>query len=158
MWWCLVLIGAAWLLGQTQFGNWIFATGGEKERARRSGVRTTYVKIILYVCSALGATFVGVLQAVEYNTGDAMNGQGYVFEAPIVVVIGGVLLTGGYGTVIGVGIGTLIYGIVNAGLFYTGWDTNYAEVVIGTLLVVAVLTNDTVRRLALRGVRPRGGQ
>ena len=87
-----------------------------------------------------------------------MNGQGYVFEAPIVVVIGGVLLTGGYGTVIGVGIGTLIYGIVNAGLFYTGWDTNYAEVVIGTLLVVAVLTNDTVRRLALRGVRPKGGR
>ena len=158
VWWSLVLVGAAWLLGETKFGNWIFATGGENQKARRAGVRTAYITIILYICSALGATFVGVLQAIEYNTGDAMNGQGYVFEAPIVVVIGGVLLTGGYGTVIGVGIGTLIYGIVNAGLFYTGWDTNYAEVVIGTLLVVAVLTNDTVRRLALRGVRPKGGQ
>ena len=156
IWWALVLAAAAWLLGQTQFGNWIFATGGDKGKARRAGVRTTYVKVILYVCSALGATFVGVLQAVEYHTADALSGQGYVFEAPIVVVIGGVLLTGGYGTVIGVGIGTVIYGIVNAGLFYTGWDTNYAQVVIGTLLVIAVLTNDLVRRLALRGLRPQG--
>jgi simple sugar transport system permease protein len=81
-----------------------------------------------------------------------------VFEAPIVVVIGGVLLTGGYGSIVGVGIGTVIYGIVSAGLFYTGWDTNYAQVVIGTLLVVAVLTNDLVRRLALQATRPKGRQ
>ena len=60
------------------------------------------VKMTLFVCTALAAALVGVLQAIQYKAGDATVGQGYVFEAPIVVVIGGVLLTGGYGTIVGV--------------------------------------------------------
>jgi simple sugar transport system permease protein len=71
-------------------------------------------------------------------------------------VIGGVLLTGGYGTILGVVIGTVIYGFVNAGLFYAGWDTNYAQVVIGVLMVIAVLTNNFIRRAAMRGLGLRG--
>jgi simple sugar transport system permease protein len=153
LWWALVVLAAVWVLGQSRFGNWIFATGGDAERARRSGVRTSLVKITLFACTSLAAVFVGVLQAVEFNTGDPTTGQGYVFQAPIVVVIGGVLLTGGYGSVIGVVLGTLIYGVTNAGLFYTGWDTDYAQVIIGAFMVLAVITNGVVRRAAMSSVR-----
>jgi simple sugar transport system permease protein len=155
LWWLAILAAGIWVLGQTRFGNWIFATGGDKSKARRTGVLTSRVTITLYVCSALAATLVGVLQAVVYNTADATSGQGYVFEAPIVVVIGGVLLTGGYGSMVGVAIGTLIYGVVSAGFFYTGWNTDWAQVVIGALMVVAVTTNNFIRRLALKTGREK---
>lgn len=155
-WWAFLALVASWVLNQTRFGNWIFATGGDHERALRAGVATSRVKISLFVCTALAASFLGALQAISYNTGDPTIGQGYVFEAPIVIVIGGVLLSGGYGTIIGVVAGTVIYGILSAGLFYTGWNTVYAQVVIGVLLVIAVLTNKYLQNLALRGNRLKG--
>jgi len=155
LWWLLVAIVATWVLAQTRTGNWILAMGDDDERARRAGVITTRLKILLFICTATAATFVGIMQAVQFNTGDPTTGQGYVFEAPIVCVIGGVLLTGGYGTIPGVVVGTVIYGVVNAGLFYTGWDTDYAEVVIGVLMVVAVVTNNSVRTMAMRAFTPR---
>lgn len=158
LWWLAIVAVAAWVLGRTRAGNAILATGGDPDRARRAGVMTARVKVSLYVCTALAATFVGVIQAVEFNTGDATVGQGYVFQVPIVVVIGGVLLTGGYGTIVGVVLGTIIYGIANAGLFYAGWNTDFAQVVIGLLMVIAVLTNDYLRRLALSANRPRKGR
>ena len=154
-WWAAIVAAAAWVLGKRRFGNWILATGGGTENARRAGVPTSRVKVSLFVCAALAGALVGVIQAVQFSTGDATTGQGYVFEAPIVVVIGGVLLTGGYGSILGVVLGTVIYGFVNAGLFYTGWNTDYAQVVIGVLMVIAVLTNNFVRQLAVRTVRPK---
>ena len=156
LWWLAIALAGGWVLAQTRAGNWITATGGDPERARRAGVRTSRVTIGLFICTALASTFVGVLQAVQYTSGDPTNGQNYVFEAAIVVVIGGVLISGGYGTVLGVVLGTLIYGIADAGLFYTGWNTNYADVLIGVLMVVAVLTNNFLRRLATTPLRERG--
>lgn len=158
LWWLLVVGIGAWVLAKARFGNWILATGGNAESARRAGVPTSRVKVTLFVATALAATFVGVMQAVQFSTGDGATGQSYVFEAPIVVVIGGVLLTGGYGTISGIVLGTLIYGFVSAGLFYTGWDTNYTQVVIGVMMVIAVLTNNYIRNLALRTLRPKRGR
>ncbi|MER8479291.1 ABC transporter permease [Mesorhizobium sp. M1163] len=158
LWWLGIIAVAAWVLGQKQFGNWMFATGGDAEQARRAGVPTAWVKIVLYLCTALASAFVGALQAVQFHTGDATTGQGYVFQAPMVVVIGGVLLLGGYGTVLGVVLGTLIYGFVSAGLFYTGWNTDYAQVVIGVLMVIAVLANSAVRRTAANTFRTNGAR
>jgi simple sugar transport system permease protein len=155
LWWAAVALAGGWVLAKTAAGNWITATGGDPERARRAGVATSRVTVGLFVCTALASTFVGVLQAVQFTTGDPTTGQNYVFEAAIVVVIGGVLISGGYGTVPGVVLGTLIYGIADAGLFYTGWDTNYADVLIGVLMVIAVLTNNFLRRLATTTMRER---
>ncbi|HEX7289942.1 MAG TPA: ABC transporter permease [Conexibacter sp.] len=155
-WWLAIVAVAAWVLAKRRFGNWILATGGDSENARRAGVPTGRVKITLFICTAVAAALVGVIQAIEFDGGDAATGQGYVFQAPIVVVIGGVLLTGGHGTIVGVVLGTLIYGFVNAGLFYTGWDTNYLSVIIGVLMVIVVLMNNFVRRLALRTVGTGG--
>jgi simple sugar transport system permease protein len=67
----------------------------------------------------------------------------------IAVVVGGVLLTGGYGSVIGVLLGTLTFAIVNQGIYYTGFDSDWASLILGILLLAAVLLNNTFRRLAV---------
>jgi len=149
LWYALAILIAAWVLRQTRFGNWIFATGGNRDAARRAGVPVGRVKLILFIWTAVSAAFVGAMSAVMYNQGNAAQGQGYVFQTAIAAVIGGVLLQGGFGSVIGIVLGTFIYGIVSLGLFYTGWPTDWLATFIGGLLVLAVLTNNVVREAAL---------
>jgi len=149
IWWCLLTIWVAWLLGRTQFGNWIFATGGSLTAAHNAGVPVARVKIILFMGTALAACLVGIIQTIEFSSGNASNGQGYVFQAPIVAVIGGVLLTGGYGSALGIAIGAALYGIISVGIFYTGWNTDWVLLFLGGLLLVAVLANNYFRQLAL---------
>ncbi|HWA19557.1 MAG TPA: ABC transporter permease [Devosia sp.] len=149
LWWVLASLLAAWVLRQTRFGNWILATGGNADAARRAGVPVSRVKLILFIWTAMSAAFVGIMSAVMYNQGNAAQGQGYVFQTAIAAVIGGVLLQGGFGTVTGIVLGCLIYGIVGLGLFYTGWPTDWLQTFIGALLVIAVLTNNVIRNVAL---------
>jgi simple sugar transport system permease protein len=151
LWWIGVAIAAAVVLNKTSFGNWIFATGGNRDSARASGVPTDAVKISLFVCTGVAAALVGVIQTITYQNGDVTYGRDFVFAAPVAAVIGGVLLTGGYGSAIGVLIGTAIYGIVQVGIFYTGWNTDWAQLVLGLLLLMAVLGNNYFRRLAMSG-------
>lgn len=159
LWWIVVALIAAWVLRRSRYGNWIMATGGDADKARRSGVLTSRVKISLFVCTAVAASFVGMLEAVKFGSADPTSGSSFVFEAPIVAVLGGVLLTGGYGSILGVVFGLLIYGICNAGLFYAGWDANLTQVVLGALLLVAVLSNNRLRQIALTPIRSlRKGQ
>jgi len=155
LWWLLLALAAAWILSRSRFGPWILATGGNADQARRAGVLTARVKVLLFAGTAVGAAFVGITQAIQFNTADATTGQGYVFQAPIVVVIGGVLLTGGFGTVSGVVMGTVLYGIISGGLFYTGWDTDLSQVILGVLMIIAVLANNQLRTLALTPVTAR---
>jgi simple sugar transport system permease protein len=155
VWWALAALLAAWVLQQTRLGNWIFATGGNLDGARRAGVPVGRVKRILFVWTSVSAAFVGIMQAVMYHSGNAVSGQGYVFQSAIAAVIGGVLLSGGFGSVIGIVLGTTIYGIVSLGLFYTGWPTDWLAAFIGGLLVIAVLTNNLLREAALRRRRGR---
>ena len=149
LWWLFAAVLAAWVLRQTRFGNWILATGGNADAARRAGVPVGRVKLILFIWTAVSAAFVGIMSAVMYNQGNAAQGQGYVFQTAIAAVIGGVLLSGGFGSVIGIALGCIIYGMVSLGLFYTGWPTDWLQTFIGALLVVAVLTNNLIRNVAL---------
>ncbi|CVI64132.1 ABC transporter permease (plasmid) [Agrobacterium leguminum] len=149
VWWILLTITVAVMLNRTRFGNWIYATGGNLVAARGAGVPTSRVKIILFIGTALAASLVGIIQTIEFHSGNAANGQGYVFQAPIVAVIGGVLLTGGYGSAIGVAFGAALYGIISVGIFYTGWNTDWVQLFLGGLLLGAVLANSYFRKLAL---------
>lgn len=149
LWWVAVTAVAAWVLGKTAFGNWIYATGGDLAAARSSGVPTSRVKITLFVTTALAASLVEIIQAIEFHSGNAANGQGYMFQAPIVAVIGGVLLSGGYGSAIGVFLGSVIYGVISIGIFYTGWNTDWIQLFLGGLLLGAVMANSYFRQLAL---------
>ena len=99
--------------------------------------------------TGVAAAFVGVIQGVEYHSGNATAGLGYVFQSIIVAVVGGVLLGGGYGSAFGVFLGTMIYGIINVGIFYTGWSTDWVQLFLGVLLLCAVLANSYFRRFAM---------
>ncbi len=150
LWWLLVAVLAWWVLSRTVFGNWVYATGGDKNAAREAGVPTDRVKITLFVATALGAVLVGIIQTLEFNGGEATRGQVYVFNSIIASVIGGVFLQGGYGSAVGVTLGTMTYGIVSLGIYYTGWNADWAQLLLGVLLLVAVLTNNLFHKLALK--------
>jgi simple sugar transport system permease protein len=149
--WCaLIALLAGYVLSRTVFGNWIFATGGDKAAAREAGVPTDPVKVSLFVTSSLGAALLGIIQAVEYNGGQVGQGNNFIFDAIVASVIGGVLLQGGYGSATGIVLGAMTYGIVNAGIYYTGWNSDLAQVFVGVLVLAAVLANNSLRKLATR--------
>lgn len=148
-WWAGVALAIGWMLQMTKYGNWIMAVGGDKESARACGIPTDRLKIALYVASGFGAALVGVIQTNLYNGAQVANGQSFVFNSIIAVVVGGVLLTGGYGSVVGIVLGTLTFAIVNQGIYYTGWNSDWASFILGVLILAAVLMNNTFRRLAL---------
>ncbi|MBI1417855.1 MAG: ABC transporter permease [Limimaricola sp.] len=150
-WWLAISAVAWWVLSRTRAGNWVLATGGEKNAAREAGVPTDRVKISLFVATALGAVLVGIIQTLEFNGGEATRGQVYVFNSIIASVIGGVFLQGGYGSAFGVTLGTMTYGIVSLGIYYTGWNADWAQLLLGILLLIAVLANNLFQKLALRG-------
>ena len=148
-WWLAAALFWGFVLHYSHYGNWILAMGGDKVSARNAGIPTEKVTILLFMCSSMSAAFVGLSQAILYNSAQVSAGQSYIFNAIISVVVGGVLLTGGYGSVFGIGLGTLPFAVVSQGIYYTGFDANWASLIIGVLLLVAVLMNNTFRKLAL---------
>lgn len=148
LWWILLSAAATWVLLGTRFGNWIFAVGGDSNAARNVGVPVAKVKIRLFVMTALAAALFASIQVLSVGSADTARGLQKEFEAIIAVVIGGTLLTGGYGSAIGAVFGALIFGMVQMGIFYTGIDTDWFKAFMGGMLLVAVLFNDYIRKKA----------
>jgi simple sugar transport system permease protein len=142
----LVIFGHI-VLTRTQFGNWIFAAGGDAEAARNSGVPVNRVKILMFMFTAFCATVFATCQVMEFGSAGADRGLLKEFEAIIAVVIGGALLTGGYGSVIGAALGALIFGVVQQGLFFAGVESSLFRVFLGAILLGAVILNTYIRRL-----------
>jgi simple sugar transport system permease protein len=148
VWWLGLAALATWGLLRTPYGNWIFATGGGVEAARRMGVPTARVKISLFMFTALAAGLVAAIQTVRFTGADALRGEQQEFRAIIASVIGGTLLSGGYGSAVGAVLGALIFGRVQQGIVITGVDADWFQVFLGVMLVAAVIVNDAVRRRA----------
>jgi simple sugar transport system permease protein len=146
VWWAILAALSSWVLLRTQFGNWIFAVGGDANAARNVGVPVARVKISLFMVSAFCATVFAACQVMEFGSAAADRGLQKEFEAIIAAVIGGTLLTGGYGSVIGACFGALIFGVVQMGLFYTGVSTDWFRVFLGVMLLIAVVFNNYIRR------------
>jgi simple sugar transport system permease protein len=146
LWWVGLTALATWVLLNTRFGNWIFAVGGDANAARNIGVPVARVKIILFMLTALAATLFATIQVLTVGSADTLRGTQKEFEAIIAAVIGGCLLTGGYGSAIGAAFGALIFGFVQMGIFYTGIDTDWFKVFLGSMVLIAVLFNNYVRR------------
>ena len=146
--WIVVAIMCFYILHVSPWGNWIFAMGGDQESARNAGIPTNRLKIALFMLSAMAAALVGMTEAVLANTASTTTQFGMIFNTIICVVVGGVLLTGGFGTVTGVVFGTLTFGIVFQGINFTTFDKDLNMLFIGALLLIAVLMNDTFRNLA----------
>lgn len=148
-WWILVTIAYVFFVHYSRYGNWIFAMGGDKVSARNAGIPTSRLTILLFVLSSVSATFVGICQAILYNSAQVSGGQSFIFNSIISVVVGGVLLTGGFGSVVGIFFGTITFAIVTQGIYYTDFDRNWSSLIIGVLLLLAVLMNNTFRKMAL---------
>jgi simple sugar transport system permease protein len=148
-WWLAAAAAYIFFVHFTKYGNWIFAMGGDRESARNAGIPTRKLTITLFVLSATSAAFVGMCQAILFNSAQVSGGQSYIFNSIIAVVVGGVLLTGGFGSVIGILFGTITFAIVTQGIYYTDFDRNWSSLIIGVLLLAAVLMNNTFRQMAL---------
>jgi simple sugar transport system permease protein len=142
-----LVIFAHFLLTKTRFGNWIYASGGDAQAARHIGVPVNRVKILMFVFTAFCATVFATTQVIEFGSASADRGILKEFEAIISVVIGGALLTGGYGSVIGAALGAVIFGVVQQGLFFIGVESSLFRVFLGVLLLLAVILNTHVRKL-----------
>lgn len=145
LWWLAVAAVATWVLLRTRAGNWLYAVGGAPEAARNAGIPVARVKVSLFVTTALAAFLVAAIQAVRFTGADALRGEFQEFRAIVAVVIGGTLLTGGYGSALGAVAGALIFGMVQQGIVMAGIDGDWFQVVLGAMLVAAVLFNDTLR-------------
>jgi simple sugar transport system permease protein len=153
--WWLVLSLLLWVvLHKTRLGNWIFALGGDKDSARNAGVPTEKLTIGLFMLSATSASFVGMCQAVLFNSAQVSGGMSIIFNVIVAVVVGGVLLTGGFGSVLGIVIGTVTFAVVSQGIYFTSIDRNWASLVVGVTLLLAVMMNNTFRKAAM-SYRPR---
>jgi simple sugar transport system permease protein len=149
VWALAIVVVATWLLLSTPFGNWIFGVGGDPNAARNTGVPVARVKILLFIGTAVFSCLLAIIEAVTFTNADVLRGQGNEFLAIVAAVIGGVLLTGGYGSAIGAMFGALVLGIVEEGVVFAGVNADWYKAFIGVILLLAVLLNSYVRKLAM---------
>ncbi len=150
VWWLAITALASWVLLRTRPGNWIFAVGGGEAGARNVGVPTARTKIGLFIGVSTMAAMVGAMLAIRLTSVQANAGIGQEFQYIIAAVIGGCLLTGGYGSAVGAAVGALIFGMAQQGIVFAGWDSDWFQAFLGVLLLVATLLNHYIRRRAER--------
>jgi simple sugar transport system permease protein len=152
--WFIIIAGAAWyVLARTQIGSWIYATGDNKESARANGVPVNRVKIGLFMFSAFCATIFATCQVFDTNSSDAAKGMFKELEAIAIAVVGGILMTGGFGTIIGVVFGAVTFGLVANAVFFIPWiDAAWFRVFVGTVLLLAVFANERIRKRITGGI------
>ena len=152
--WFIIIAGAAWyVLARTQLGSWIYATGDNKESARANGVPVNRVKVGLFMFSAFCATIFATCQVLDTNSSDAAKGMFKELEAIAIAVVGGILMTGGFGTIIGVVFGAVTFGLVANAVFFIPWiDGAWFRVFVGTVLLLAVFANERIRKRITGGI------
>ncbi|MBO4259323.1 ABC transporter permease [Streptomyces griseorubiginosus] len=150
VYWLVFAALATWVLLRTRYGNWIFAVGGNKDSARAVGVPVTFTKISLFMLVGFGAWFVGMHQLFTFNTVQSGEGVGQELIYIAAAVIGGCLLTGGYGSAVGPVFGAFMFGMVNQGIVFAGWNPDWFKAFLGVMLLGAVMINLWVRQSATR--------
>jgi simple sugar transport system permease protein len=153
LWFIALTIVGAWVLAKTTFGNWIFAVGGDAVAARNVGVPVNRTKILLFLGTSLAAALVGIISFTQANSAVSEQGVGYEFYYIIAAVVGGCLLTGGYGSAIGAALGACIIGMAFEGVIYAGWDSSWDFTFLGVVLFLAVGVNTVIYRRAQRARR-----
>jgi len=150
LWWIFFVAVATWLLLRTRTGNWITAAGGNQASARAVGVPVRKVKIGLFMGVAFLGWFLGMHLLFNFSTVQAGLGVGNEFIYIIAAVVGGALLTGGYGSAVGSALGAFIFGMTTQGIVYAGWDPNWFRAFLGVMLLLAVMVNLYIKNYAAR--------
>jgi simple sugar transport system permease protein len=149
-WWILFIAISTVVLLKTRVGNWVFSVGGDAASSRAVGVPVDKTKIALFMVVGLMAWFVGMHILFSFNTVQSGQGVGNEFLYIIAAVIGGCLLTGGFGSTIGSAMGALIFGMTTEGIIYAGWNPDWFKFFLGIMLLLATVLNAYVRQLASR--------
>ncbi len=153
LWWILLSIAAYYVLSYTRLGNWIYATGDDKEAARANGVPVNKVKVGLFMFTAFCATMFAACQVFDTNTADAAKGNLMELFAIAIAVVGGTLMTGGFGSVVGIVFGAITVGLVsNAVFFIPAIDGAWFRVFLGAILLAAVFANERIRKRITGGI------
>jgi len=139
----VVVIIAMFLLRKTQFGRHTYAIGGNMAAAIRTGIPVDRHIIMLYILSAVTAGIAGVLSTLRFTAGSAVIGDSLLLSSIAAVIIGGVSLFGGAGTVIGTVIGALIIAVLTTGLVMLNVDSFWQFIVVGVVVIVAVLIDQS---------------
>jgi simple sugar transport system permease protein len=142
------------VLARTKIGNWIFGVGGNKEAARMVGVPATATKLGLFVTVAVCGWVHGQIVLFQTNRSNVLEGVGQEFFYIIAAVLGGCLLTGGFGSIVGAALGCLILGMTQRGIPLAGWDNNLYFLFLGVILLIAAFANEAIRRWATSVSRP----
>ncbi|MFO7322312.1 MAG: ABC transporter permease [Chloroflexota bacterium] len=146
MWWFILVVIFQFILTQTRYGNHVLAVGGNPGAARAQGINVNRVKVTNFVISAMLACLAGIINVSRLANVDPLMGNGLELEVIAASVIGGALLSGGYGSIIGAFLGVLIFGMLQTGLVLVGVDSRAFSGVIGVIIIVAVVINTAVRR------------
>ena len=147
IWWILLVLLFNTILNDTRYGNSVFAVGGNAGAARANGINVNRVKILNFMLVGFLVSLAAIFEVARNPGVDPLKGLGWELEMVAMTVIGGTLLTGGYGSVLGTILGGLIFAMLNTGLVQVGMNARLFEGVIGVILIVAVVLNTTVRRL-----------
>ncbi len=148
LWWLGLVAAATWILLRTRFGNWVFAVGGSADAARAVGVPVRRTKILLYAGVAFGAWIAGQHLLFSFDAVQSGEGVGNELIYIIAAVIGGCLITGGYGSAVGSAVGALIFGMTGKGIVYAEWNPDWFTFFLGAMLLLATLLNAWVRKRA----------
>ncbi|HET7704383.1 MAG TPA: ABC transporter permease [Candidatus Limnocylindrales bacterium] len=146
VWWLLIALIGAYVLGRRRFGNWIAGVGGSPNAARNLGVPVARVKIALFATTALSASILAAIQSMRFSSADILRGGGMELTAITTAVIGGCLLTGGYGSVAGTALGALTLGMAQIGIVFASINADWNKIATGALLLTAVVLNNFIRR------------
>lgn len=146
VWFLLFAVLAAVVMRNTRFGSWVYATGGNRAAAIAQGVKTKSVIAVNYIVTGLLAGFAGIVQFASRPAVDPLRGEGWELTAVAACVIGGIWLSGGYGTIVGAAIGMLLLQMVEQGLILVGVDVQLFQATIGLILILAVISNTYLSR------------
>lgn len=151
IYWIVFVLAATWVLLRTKIGNWIFAVGGHADSARAVGVPVDKVKIGLFMFVGFSTWFLAMHMLFSYNIVQSGAGVGNELLYIAASVVGGCLLTGGYGSAVGSALGAFIFGMTTQGVIYADWPPDWFKFFVGAMLLIATVVNTWLRVKASRG-------
>ncbi len=151
LYWLVLIAVGTWILLRTRFGNWVFAVGGQSASARAVGVPVARSKTVLFMLVGFSVWLLGMHMLFTYDTVQSGAGRGNELVYIAAAVVGGCLMTGGYGSAVGSALGALIFGMTIQGVVYADWNPDWFRFFVGATLLAATVFNNWVRARSSRG-------
>jgi len=150
VWFVAFGIALGMLLHFHKFGNWVYATGDNREAARAMGINTDMVKTICFIIVGILCAFVAMIQIIRVSSFSSRAGDGWELKAIAASVVGGTALAGGRGSMVGIFLGALIISAIENGLVVLRIPYFWTYVVFGLVIIFSVLSSRYLERRGLK--------